>query len=859
MRATLTRRLSNLPRELDPLLGREREAGQLGALLDDPAIRLVTVTGPGGVGKTRLALHVAALLERDRAVAFVPLAAVTDPALVVPAILSSLGAYADAGEAPDDRLVAAVDDEDVLIVLDNLEQVLEAAGTLGHLLRRCPGLTLLITSQAPLNIAGEQLFPLRPLAVPAANATDVAAIASADAVALFMERTRAANPAVVLDAGTAATIAAICRRLDGLPLGIELAAARTRILSPEALLARLSDRLRVLGGDRRDVPDRLRTLRNAVAWSYGLLAPDEQRLFRRLCVFADGATLEAVEAVYGPDAGARPAFDVLGALVDHSLVQAVPLPSGETRFVLLETLRDYGREQLERAGEEDAARLAHATWYIDLAEVAEPHLLGRGQRAWLEGLQPEIANIRAAVTWLLDSGREPLALRLLAALWRFCSAYGLSREARDWLQRALAAPSTRNAPRRAKALIAAGHLFEDQRQLAAARACFEDAREVAVATGDRLAESQALMGIGIVTHDAGDYAAALPIHERALALARETGHRHTITRSLGSLGAISYFQGRLDDAERYWEECRATLAELGDTITEAIVTGNLGALAFERADLARSEEMHRRALALQRQLRATRDLPYSLINLGGVATLRGDFALARTCVGEAIALLREAGNTAVEGVAVNVAAGLALAEGRIADAASLVLESTRLVTQAGDQRAVVENAEMLAEACALSDMPAAAAELLAAAARARRDLGAEATPFKQMEIARTVEAIGDVLDGDARIAAEAAGGAVGLDALPRRMATLAREIVGDRREPVVIESQPGPQPVDYGLTARELEVLRLLAQGLGTDAIGEALFISPRTATTHLTHILAKLGVPTRTAAVALALRDGIV
>ncbi len=685
------------------------------------------------------------------------------------------------------------------------------------------------------------------------------AIETADAVGLFVERARAANPAFALDARAAPVVAEICRRLDGLPLAIELAAARTRVLSPEALLARLSDRFRVLGGGRQDAPDRLRTMRNAVAWTYDLLAPDEQWLFRRLSVFVGGASLEAIEAIHDAGVNGRPAFDVLGALVDHSLVTAVTSASAETRYYLLQTLRDFGLEQLAATGEEDAARLAHAMWYIELAEAARPQLAGRGQGAWLERLHPETENIRAAADWLLASGREELVLRLVGPLWRFFSTMGPGGAAREWLRRALAAPSTRDAPARAIALVGAGNLFEDLRQLDTARAYFEEARAVAAAAGNPLMESQARIGLGIIAHDAGDYATALPHHERALELARAAGDRHLVGRALGSLGAVSYFEGRLDDAGRYWDEARAIMSEVGDVIAEATSTSNLGALAFELGDLEQAEAMQRRALALQRRMRSTRDLPYSLINLAGVATLRGNFELAHACIAEAISLLREAGNTAIEGIALNTAAGLALAEGNAVDCAALLLDSLRLVGDSGGQRTMLENAEMLAEACAVSGLYAAGAEMLAASARVRRELGTTPTPFKERELARIEAMVREALDPDTLEQAETAGNSLDPEALPRRMATIAREIVGERHEPVAIATEPVSQPVDYGLTARELEVLRLLTEGLTTDELADRLFISPRTATTHLTHIMAKLGVPTRTAAVGLALRDGIV
>ncbi len=860
MSVPLSRLEATLPLERTSLIGRERESARLLELLDDRTTRLVSITGPGGVGKTRLALHVAAaVLDAGREVGFIPLAPVTDPAVVAPAILRGLGAPEQGAIEAEDQLVNLLGSRDLLLVLDNLEQVRDVAPVLASILERCPHIAMLCTSQAPLVIAGERRFPVEPLATPGVAEASFEAIAATEAVGLFVERAHAANPSFALDARSAPVVAEICRRLDGLPLAIELAAARTRVLSPEALLDRLDNRFRLLGGGPQDAPDRLRTMRNAVAWTYDLLSPDEQRLFRSLSVFAGGISLEAIEAIHQPGSSGRPALDVLGELVDHSLVIAMPSTSAETRYSLLQTLRDYGLERLAAEGEEETARLAHAMWYIALAEAARPHLVGRGQAAWFERVQPELENLRVAADWLLATGREALVLRLIGPLWRFFSTTGPSKAAREWLRRALASPSARDAPARAIALVGAGNLFEDIRQLDTARAYFEEARAVAAASANSLVESEALIGLGIIAHDAGDYATALPFHERALELARASGNRHLVGRALGSLGAVSYYQGRLDDAERYWDEARSIMGEAGDLIAEATGTGNLGALAYERGDLERAEALQLRALELQRRLRSSRDLPYSLINLAGVATLRNNFELAHACIAEAIALLREAGNTAIEGIALNVAAGLALAEGNAVDCAALLLDSMRLVGDSGDQRAVVENAEMLAEACAATGRLDAGAVLLAAAVRGRRELGAKPTPFKQEELERIGASIRERLTPKAQAAAEADGNRLDLDALPRRMSTIARDIVGKRRGPVEIAVNAVPQPVDYGLTAREREVLRLLTEGLTTDELADQLFISPRTATTHLTRIMAKLGVASRTAAVAVGMRNGIV
>ncbi len=456
---------TSLTTSLTPVLGREADLDRVLAMIDDPSNRLITLTGPGGVGKTRLAQHVAATMidEFDRDVVYVPLASIRDVEVVLLTIGQALDIRFEANEAPEDRLVQAFEDRPQLVlVLDNFEQLLGAAPGIARLLARSAGTTILVTSQSALAIPGEHLYPLPPLPTPSPGQTTAEVILRADAVTLFVARARAVKPALVIDDRQAVTIAEICRRLDGLPLAIELAAARMNILSPDALLARLSNRLQVLRGERRGVPDRLRTMRHAIAWSYDLLTPPEQWLFRRMSVFAGGFSLDAVEALFQETDDGRDAWTVLSTLVDHSLVQAMPHPTGDVRFLMLETLRDYGLEQLDERGEAGDARLAHASHFVTLAEEAEPHLYGPEQERWLNRLEPEWENIRAASEWSLANGREAFVLRLFGVTTRFATARGHVTEARGFLDRALAASGDRQSIHHCRGLVEAGNLAEDQ-------------------------------------------------------------------------------------------------------------------------------------------------------------------------------------------------------------------------------------------------------------------------------------------------------------------------------------------------------------------------------------------------------------
>ncbi|MDX1530072.1 MAG: protein kinase, partial [Rhodothermales bacterium] len=427
---------SALPAPLTSFVGREVEVERLGRLLE--AARLVTLTGPAGTGKTRLAVEAARRIEHGFAdgAAFVPLAPVRDPALVPSALAQALGVEAS-GPALPDALADALRGCELLLVLDNFEQVTAAAPAVGALLGACPRLRVLATSRVPLRLSGEREAPVPPLAVPEPEATpDPDGLLAHAAVRLFVERAQAVDPAFALTPENAAAVAALCARLDGLPLAIELAAARTKLFAPAALLARLGHRLDLLANRMHDRPARHHTLRQALAWSYDLLGPEEQRLYRRLGVFRGGCTIEAAEAVAGLD-GADDVLDGLAALVDHSLLRTTTGADGEPRFEMLETVRTFALERLAEAGERAEAQGAHAHHVLDLAERAAPELTGAEQGTWLDRLDAEHDNLRAALDAAEADGDTGLGLRLGTALWRFWLVRGHLAEGRRRLERLL--------------------------------------------------------------------------------------------------------------------------------------------------------------------------------------------------------------------------------------------------------------------------------------------------------------------------------------------------------------------------------------------------------------------------------------
>jgi non-specific serine/threonine protein kinase len=587
---------------------------------------LLTLTGTGGTGKTRLALALAAnLLDSFMdGIWFVDLSAITDPFLVTPAIAQVLGVREAGQQALLETLKQAVRDRQLLLVLDNFEQVVTAAAEVAELLAVAPGLKLLVTSRTPLHISGEHEFPVPPLGLP--DPTQPATsegLSQYEAVALFIQRAEAARPDFQVTNQNAPAVAEVCARLDGLPLAIELAAARIKLLPPQALLSRLSNRLQLLTGGARDRPARQQTLRGTIDWSYSLLDGGEQVLFRRLAVFVGGCTVEAAEAVCTPDG--RPGLDVLeglGSLVDKSLLQQGTGPDSQPRFRMLETIREYALERLVGSGERDEIHRRHAEHYLVLAEAAEPELRGQHQALWLERLSREHDNLRGALGWALDRGDAELALRLSGPLWRFWEIRHPS-EGQRWLERALADSAGVAAAVRAKALNAAGNLamrrFDDEQAAALHTACLALRREL----GDQRGVAASLSNLGVVLWHQGKPAAARTLYEESLAAWRELGDAWSVAVLLNNLANALVDLGDTGAAGAMYDESLGLFRELGDRAYVAGVLNNLGKWAREQGDYARAAALSRESLVLRWELGDRPGVAVSLDNLAVVAQRRG--------------------------------------------------------------------------------------------------------------------------------------------------------------------------------------------------------------------------------------------
>jgi len=862
---------NNLPAQLSSFIGRETEVRAICTLLQRTDVRFVTLTGVGGVGKTRLSLQVATELLNSFAdgVYFVSLASISDPALVASTIAQVFGLKESRDRQSLDLLKAFLQERQLLLLLDNFEQVAMATPILLELLTVCPGLKLLTTSRTILHIRGEYVFPVSPLALPdLKHLPDSEALAQFAAVTLFLQRAQAIKPDFQMTRANASAIAEICTHLDGLPLAIELAVAHIRWLPPRGLLARLGHRLQVLTGGAKDLPERHQTLWNTLTWSYDLLNADEQRLFRRLSVFVGDCTLEALERVCDTvDGPGLAILERVSSLLDKSLIQQVGYPAeqehDEPHLVMLETLREYGLDRLEKTGELEVTRQAHALYYLALAEEAEPKLIGAEEQRWLERLEGAHENLREALIWTLeDSGEQlELALRLGGALWRFWWERGHLSEGRSFLERALSKSEGMNLKTsiRAKALNAVGMLAALQGNYSQAEKLCGESLALFREIGEKQGIAISLYLQGQIAGWRSNYEAARSLTEEALAIFRELEDKWGSASSLDTLATVALNKGDYLKAFVLAEESLALSREIGDKGRAAHSLWLLAVLIFFQGDHARAHSLILESLALAKEVNDKRGIADALVISGYVSFFQGGYDAMRSPLEEGLVLHREVGDQRGMALALYGLGWLALGQGDYTAARDLYEESLALLRKLGHQWFVALCLEGLACVVAEQEQPAWAARLCGAAQAIRESINASRPPVGRMIYERAIAAARGQLGEDVFTAMLAEGRAMTLEQvlMARGPAMVTAQV------PIVFQQSKPPTkvPTQYpdGLTSREVEVLRLVAIGLTDIQVAEQLVISSRTVSTHLTSIYAKIRVSTRTAAALYAIEHHLV
>ena len=854
--AQRTNSLSNtatvLPAYLTALLCREQEVQSVSSLLQRTEVRLVTLTGPGGVGKTRLGVQVATQVTehfRDGAF-FIPLASLRDPEIVVPTIAHVLGLRDTGNWSLWERLNAYLRTRQVLLLLDNFEHLLQATPRLLELLTSCTEVKMLVTSRAVLRVRGEHEFHVLPLALP-----DLKQLPEHDsllgyaAIKLFLQCACMHQPHFQLTPLNTHTIAEICVKLDGLPLALELAAARIKLLSPQELLKRLEQQLQFLTSGASDAPERQQTMRNTIHWSYELLSAAEQCVFRRISVFVAGFTVKAVEYLYQAlGASASNVLDDLTSLLDKSLLQQREQGDIEPRLIQLETIREYGCEVLAASGEAEATQRAHASYYLALTEEVESRLTSTEKGRWLERLQQEHENLRKAFSWLLLHKEREAALRIGSALWRFWLVSGYLREGRTELARALAGGREGVAPSvYAKVLHAAAQLACRQGDFEQAEALCGESLALFRVLGDPRGSATCLQLLGYVSMQRSDYMVARSVLEEAETLREETGDKDDLAWRLLRLAAVLMYQGEYERAHTLLKDAEMFSREGGDSWSMVNSLYLLAIVMLYQDDLPRAHTLAEECLDLSRQEGYKVGIAYALKTLGLVALQRGDLVIASSLLQESLAWFKEMSDRENAPQSLVGLAWVSFGQCNYATARALFDESLALFKAVGNKWYIATCLVGLAAIATAQGELIWAVRLSAAAEALCQAIKGVLPPSIRAKQEFTTAATRTQLGEEVFVAAWTQGQSMTIEqVLSARGPVLALLIVEESVSPI-----PTPQSNHFPdeLTAREVEVLRLVAQGLTDAQVAEKLVISTRTVSSHLQSIYRKIQVSSRSAA----------